>query len=311
MTSPQAVLAYPGMKVRPVPAERHDSGHIHAVLHCIARLPQVTDYFMGLSQSHFTSLSNTCTLGSILSTIVHKSPSESIDSEVTSILQLCPSLHDDNLKQDAFIFLHSFLSSLCEELGYQSYFARVFRGMVSARVECMNCGNFRVTDEGFLTVSLGIPDRRGVVLKDCLEAFTARENMRNANLWTCEDCQFYVASSRELHFKSLPPTLIIHFKRFTESSLKLKSLIEYPLELDMRQFLPDSVEDNLTYHLCGLIRHKGKGLPGHYSSYARNWTTGEWFEYAGGKVTRAAESKLVNQDAYILVYTLKGVTEER
>jgi ubiquitin C-terminal hydrolase len=251
------------------------------------------------------------TLGSIFSDIVHKTHGESLDPEVSEILKMCPSLRDDNMKQDAFVFMQAFLTALCEELGYQSYFARLFRGSVSARVECMNCGNFRLTEEGFLTISLPILDRRGISLSDCLEAYTARENLHNANLWTCEDCQFYVSSSRELHFKSLPATLLIHFKRFADSTLKLKTLVEYPLDLDMRKFMPESTEENLNYRLCGLIRHKGKGLPGRYFGYMRNWTTGEWFEYAEGKVSRAPEAKLVNQDAYILVYGLKQEGEDR
>ena len=304
-------MPYPGVRIRPVPSERHDSGHIPAVLHCLAGLPQVADYFLGLSQSHFTSLSNTRTLGSIFSDIVHKSHGESFDSEVAELLKMCPSLREDNLKQDAFVFMQAFLTALCDELGYQSFFAKLFRGVVTARVECMNCGNFRLTEEGFLSVSLPIPDRRGIDLSDCLEAYTARENLRNANLWTCEDCQFYVSSSRKLHFKSLPCTLLIHFKRFADSTLKLKTLVEYPVSLDMRKFLPESTEDNLTYQLCGLIRHKGKGLPGRYFGYMRNWTTGEWFEYSEGKVCRAFEAKLVSQDAYILVYGLKQEGEDR
>lgn len=292
-------------------SERHDSGHILAVLHCLAGLPQVADYFLGLSQSHFTSLSNTRTLGSIFSDIVHKSHGESIDSEVAELLKMCPSLREDNLKQDAFVFLQAFLSALCEELGYQSYFARQFRGAVSASVKCRNCESARVTEEIFLSVSLPIPDRRGIDLFDCLEAYTAHESLHNANLWTCEDCQFYVSSSRQLHFKSLPSTLLIHFKRFADSTLKLKTLVEYPLDLNMRKFVPDSTEENLEYRLCGLIRHKGKGLPGRYFGYMRNWTTGEWFEYSEGKVCRASEAKLVSQDAYILVYGLKQEAEDR
>ena len=301
--------SYPGHRPTPSLSSRGDSAYIHSVLLCVSNIPQVVDYFMGFSNSHYTPISQDRTIGTIFADFVKIRVGEAeIVGKTDDLIEELGKLHPvlrENKRQDAYHFLDTFLGLLSAELGMQSYFVKQFRGLITSRVECMNCGNSQSTEDHFLTVSLTVPEHGVATLHECLQAFTARENLHNANLWNCEECQFYVSSSRELHFKFLPSILLIHLKRFItgDSSRKVKTLVEYPItDLDMSQYVPLAVDSSL-YRLTATVRHKGKGLPGRYIATMLNLTTQEWFEYDDGRFTRVQDTKILSADAYLLVYS--------
>lgn len=100
----------------------------------------------------------------------------------------------------------------------------------------------------------------------------------------------------------VPQHLILHLKRFrfdveTSSRVKLHDRFEFPMEIDLSQYL-STVDSSATanvraqcwYDLAGVIVHIGSALAGHYYSIIKERTVGcdrcnQWFEFNDEKVT--------------------------
>jgi len=89
--------------------------------------------------------------------------------------------------------------------------------------------------------------------------------------YKCEGCAATCKSSMELTLWRLPPILVIHLKRFSNSSTirrKLDTDIRFPTErLDMRPYALHSTDRSVrvaNYTLVGVVQHTGTLAAGHY-----------------------------------------------
>lgn len=94
---------------------------------------------------------------------------------------------------------------------------------------------------------LAHPDNKpGVSIYDCLDLYFREERLQDENAWLCPSCQERTVSTKKLTLWTLPDLLIIHLKRFRQSSTmrsKLSTPVSYPLTgLDMSPFMDDRNE---------------------------------------------------------------------
>jgi ubiquitin C-terminal hydrolase len=92
-----------------------------------------------------------------------------------------------------------------------------FAGILRSKLTCRGCGHCSTKYEPFMDISLSVDNikrrsREGITLEDCLRQWCAVEFL-NASM-TCESCKNRSMMKKTLSICRLPPTLIVHLKRF-------------------------------------------------------------------------------------------------
>lgn len=119
-------------------------------------------------------------------------------------------------------------------------------------------------------------------LKESLEAaFKYREVLCGPNQYRCEKCDNqYRDAEKYSQLKTLPPILTFSLLRFaydlkTFQRYKETSRFEFPIEIDLDEFMEDSVraslsKDETCYELFSIIIHSGSAYGGHYHAYIKD-----------------------------------------
>ena len=105
-------------------------------------------------------------------------------------------------------------------------------------------------------------------LTDCLDTFSSREILDQANPWFCPICQKNRTASRTLSVWRYPDFLVIHLKRFVylengpggvAGSVKLDKKVNFPLaELDLNPYLSGPLQHGgELFDLYGSVCHYG------------------------------------------------------
>ncbi|CAI7896819.1 unnamed protein product, partial [Closterium sp. NIES-53] len=144
--------------------------------------------------------------------------------------------------QDAFEFFNRLYDSLDESMKAQRHsptLTSIFGGAFAQQIICRGCPHRSEREEPFAAVSVDVKGKRG--LQESLEAFVQGDLLEADNAYFCGQCGKKVDALKRACIKTLPPTLIIHLKRFdfdyeTMQRLKLKDRFAFPLTLNMRPF---------------------------------------------------------------------------
>lgn len=176
-------------------------------------------------------------------------------------------------------------------------------------------------------------------LSECFDMYTQEEKLGTEDSWMCPRCKQLQQGVKKLGLWTVPDILIIHLKRFRQTSTqrtKLNTLVEFPVTgLDMsphivgnqndnhayghhhangyntftywspwrrnRRYLPRS-DDNL-FDLYAVCNHQGNLQGGHYTAFCKNPTTGNWYSFDDVKVQQLPDdTSIVSPNAYILFY---------
>jgi len=172
-------------------------------------------------------------------------------------------------------------------------------------------------------------------LEQCFQLYTEEEKLGPENPWLCPSCKRHQEGVKKLALWSVPDILIIHLKRFRQTSTqrtKLTNLVEFPVNgLDMTAHIvhrtnqvpptnplphwspwrrkprtANQAEDSV-YDLYAVCNHHGNMHGGHYTAYCKNPTDGLWYLFDDIKVTPVDESEIVTESAYILFYQKKAL----
>ncbi|XP_028265179.1 ubiquitin carboxyl-terminal hydrolase 11-like [Parambassis ranga] len=161
--------------------------------------------------------------------------------------------------------------------------------------------------------SMEVPQQQTTVqLQECIELFTTVETLEEENPWYCPVCKKHQLATKKLDLWSLPEILIIHLKRFSYTKFtreKLDSIVDFPLrDLDFSGFLlrknVSSEEPPSCYDLIAVSNHYGGLRDGHYTSYAKNKDSGQWYYFDDSKVTYAKEDQIVVSMSTVLHNTI-------
>ena len=141
-------------------------------------------------------------------------------------------------------------------------------------------------------------------LLDLFENFGKLEQLTEENKWYCPKCKEHQLAQKKMVIFTCPEILIIHLKRFKNTS-KLGNLVKFPIEgLDMGKYIVyNEIEtnDNI-YDLYGVANHFGSLHGGHYIAYCKNYIENKWYEFNDSYVSEIDESKIVSSSAYVLFY---------
>ncbi|KAK5946705.1 hypothetical protein PMZ80_000848 [Knufia obscura] len=150
--------------------------------------------------------------------------------------------------------------------------------------------------------------KNGVTLEDCLNEYGKTETLSQDNAWYCPRCKEHVKAERQFELWKVPDVLVMHFKRFSAARNfrdKLELSVDYPVEgLDLSSMVREKSDGkNLIYDLIAVDNHYGGLGGGHYTAYAKNSVTGNWYDYNDSHVSQVKDpQQVVQRNAYLLFY---------
>ncbi|CAD8067833.1 unnamed protein product [Paramecium sonneborni] len=194
-----------------------------------------------------------------------------------------------------------------------------FQGQLLHTIKCSICGSSSYAFDTFQDTSLAIA-RAFKILEDMnlerlLDKYVIEEAIDD---YYCSKCKKHQKVKRKFTIWRLPHILMFHIKRFEFrrfSSDKLNHRVIFPLELDMREFVKDSLDQsvkNCQYFLCGIVNHSGTLYGGHYTADSKNPFNQKWYRYNDSDV-REIDIKQQRYDTdgssspYILFYARKSL----
>lgn len=123
---------------------------------------------------------------------------------------------------------------------------------------------------------------RNITLEDCLDEYTQMEHLNEQDAWYCPRCKQLQCASKKIDIWKLPEIMVIHLKRFKGRN-KMDTFIDFPLtDLSMQGH-----HQKVIYDLYAVDNHYGRGIHGgHYTAFAKNIETSEWFEFDDTRVSK-------------------------
>lgn len=160
---------------------------------------------------------------------------------------------------------------------------------------------------------------KSINLQDCMDLFSEKEILTSENTWYCPKCKGHMGAHKKIEIYQAPSNLVFHIKRFKRISrfsnsyyamsynvTKIDNLVKFPIEnlcLD-KYVLGADKEKRLIYDLYAVCNHYGGVSGGHYTAFAKNQLTKEWYEFNDNVVTKISENSVVSKAAYVLFYKL-------
>ncbi|KAG7352741.1 ubiquitin carboxyl-terminal hydrolase [Nitzschia inconspicua] len=206
-----------------------------------------------------------------------------------------------------------------KEAGLSDLLKRIFHGTITYETTCMKCNKVSSRTEGFMDLNLPIvppvrkpgrndntkkrhkpgtieegfaTQRNGNCNKDkpsdtdaqmCLDQYLQAELLDGENQYFCETCKSKQDAKRVPKLTGLPPVLNVQLSRYVfdrEKFVKKKLTDRVLLPMVLTLNPNDSSDQSKRYKLCAVMKHQGtSAYSGHYIAEARDWTTGEWYEF--------------------------------
>lgn len=205
----------------------------------------------------------------------------------------------------------------------QSFISNIFAGQHASILRCMTCGNTSTTYDTFYSLSIEIPRSGRSNIQECLRSFCQQEVLRDGEKWRCPHCKTEREATKQIIITRIPQVLVVHFKRFTDDSRKVRTPIDFPLYgLDMQPYMADTQDPHVDkekvdpattppfhYDAYAITRHIGSTLNGgHYIALVRDAARSCWREF-NDRIVRdfdpnklRPEDRLQNEQAYIVFY---------
>jgi len=120
---------------------------------------------------------------------------------------------------------------------------------------------------------------------------------------------------------SLPPVLVFQLKRFNihgGHTYKVANLVEFPLELDVREYLADGdtavagptlSRSETRYSLYGVVNHIGGFGSGHYTACVWSRPDRQWWYCDDGRCFHICPDEVVTSHAYLLFFLRKDMED--
>lgn len=187
----------------------------------------------------------------------------------------------------------------------------IFQGQIRTRTRCRECGRDQMRFEIFFDLSLSIQGAAGprVCLQDALRDHFSLPQLVD---WFCPRCRRSVKAGQTFRLWKLPPRLIIHLKRYVESSArKLDFNVSFPSVLDLSPWVVGSMQrESPIFNLYAAIEHSGRSINGgHYTAIARR--SGSWFSFNDSQSHSCSPAIIAPSRVAILFFERHGDTHPR
>jgi ubiquitin C-terminal hydrolase len=190
----------------------------------------------------------------------------------------------------------------------------VFAGELRNTVTCKECNTASPSPERFLNLSL--PLRESVT--DCLDAFTAVEDLGDEDKVHCSKCNKLCEARKKVLVKSCPQVLVLHLKRFRWDGVlshKIDTAVRVPQTLSLSPYLAEGAATangggEAKYELFAVINHVndfGSSMKeGHYTATAdagAGTGVGKWYAFDDEHVSSVRDGPpKSSSNAYVLFY---------
>ncbi|XP_076171175.1 ubiquitin carboxyl-terminal hydrolase 47-like isoform X2 [Ptiloglossa arizonensis] len=123
---------------------------------------------------------------------------------------------------------------------------RLYEGMMTDYVKCLECGTEKSREDAFLDIPLPVrPFGSNVAydsVEEALKAFVQYETLEGSNQYYCEKCNKKCNAHKGLKFTKFPYLLTFHLKRFdfdfkTFHRVKLNDKVTFPDILNLNSFI--------------------------------------------------------------------------
>ena len=175
-------------------------------------------------------------------------------------------------------------------------------------IKCSKCDDNRIRYDFTNMIQLKFPEKKenkDFTLDELLINYTANEKLD----CRCSCCLYNNKHTKNVKFFTLPKILILGIGRFNNMGnicYKRTNMVDYPLELDMKEYLDvDSPEENTKYMLVAVNMHLGNNLQsGHYISIILSKESNQWIQYNDDNepIILKDYNMVVNRNAFILFY---------
>ncbi len=150
----------------------------------------------------------------------------------------------------------------------------------------------------------GAEDREMTVpLRDCFTMAGAPDSLSLAEAWKCPNCKVPRSAVKIMSLWRAPPVLCLQLKRFKMdfvSREKLHTLVTFPHELNVAEFVAGPEVPHGVYRLVSVCNHVGGLSGGHYTAFSR--INGAWYDLNDRSCGQIPEDKVVTASAYVLSY---------
>ncbi|XBW37507.1 hypothetical protein QEN19_003088 [Hanseniaspora menglaensis] len=183
-----------------------------------------------------------------------------------------------------------------------------FQGIIENNISCNKCNYISKKYEEFLDLSINIPEDSNVSLRNCLDNFFSKEQIKDYK-YKCVSCnQNNDSILKQSVVNKFPLTLCTQLKRFKQLNngnfIKINNFVKFDKYLEMGSYSLDNT-NSLVYELSSVVVHEGNNFDtGHYIVMI-NMGNGIWFKFNDSKFAKIDEETVLKQTAYLLFYTLK------
>ena len=152
-------------------------------------------------------------------------------------------------------------------------------------------------------------------LDECFNQLTQVERLDDSEKWMCPNCEVKVNALKQLNIWLPSKIMIVLIKRFMTEFIngeiifrKLDNLIEFPIEdFNISPYLSNLSKQigNFTYDLVAISNQIGRLEGGHYYSYIKSMTDGNWYCLDDDNIKPISIDDIITPNAYILFYKLR------
>lgn len=180
---------------------------------------------------------------------------------------------------------------------------KLFVGEMKSFVKCVNVPYESSRVESFYDIQLNVKGKEN--LYESFKDYIQVEMLDGDNKYSADGFGLQDAKKGVI-FKKYPPILHLQLKRFEydmykDAMVKINDKHEFPLSINLDEFLEEKPEVPQIYHLYGVLVHAGGVNGGHYNAFLRKPEfpqEGEtkWMKFDDDKVTNVSENEAVNDN---------------
>ncbi|KAI8805187.1 hypothetical protein BJ742DRAFT_856132 [Cladochytrium replicatum] len=202
-----------------------------------------------------------------------------------------------------FNLLFDRLENMMKGTPQATVFRDHFGGQLLQQIKSKDCEHVSEREESFFAIQCEVKNKKGV--EESLQLYVEGEMLDGDNKYYCAKCAKHVDAVKRACIKSLPPTLIVHLKRFdfdmeAMRRVKINDFFEFPTQINMEPFTQEYISSRESrqhdtvmsptpgalYELSGILVHAGTADSGHYYSFIRERVPREgnngerrWFQF--------------------------------